>query len=81
MNCDARIRPFPAGNDTELICEVEHDEEHTSHSSVLKDYAYPGASTRISWLENDRRNFHGEWPGKCIGCVLPLSHRGFCATE
>jgi len=79
MTCDAHIRPMP--NDTEISCDV--DGEHTHHKGTLRDYAYPGSATVIGWFEDDRRTFHGEWPGRCVtndGCVLPLGHRGSHAT-
>jgi hypothetical protein len=83
MSCDAKIRPMP--DDTEISCVVEH-QPHSLHLGELHDYAYPGSLTTIDWLEDDRRNFHGEWPGRCQkllyapGCVLPANHRGSCAT-
>lgn len=74
MACDAAIRPFL--NDTELGCEV--DGEHRKHVGALRDYAYPGSVTTITWDEDDRRNFHGAWPGECYEpeCKLPDGHRG-----
>lgn len=81
MSCDARIRPFPVGNDTELQCEGG-DHGSSDHHATLRDYAYPGSQTRLVWLEDDRRNFHGVWPGRCQqvdGCVLPSGHHGECA--
>jgi hypothetical protein len=84
MTCDARIRPFP--NDTEVACD--RDDEHQMHGGTLRDYAYPGSATLIEWDEDDRRTFHGEWPGECQSgsygagktnsspCVLPAGHRG-----
>lgn len=79
--CDARIRPFPVGNDTEIACEDEMD-HGAFHGGTLRDYAYPGSRTVMSWSEDDRRNFHGVWPGRCqlvAGCVLPVFHAGRCA--
>ena len=73
MSCDAKIRPFT--DLTELACEVELDGPHT-HSSTLRDYAYPGSASVITWFEDDRRNYHGEWPGACFNCTLPVGHRG-----
>lgn len=76
MSCDAKIRPFL--NETEVACE--NDGDHDAHEAVLRDYAYQGSQTTIRWLESDRRNYHGEWPGRCVvGCSLPLGHRGSCA--
>ena len=77
--CDAKIRPLP--NDTELVCEIK-DESHyngsNSHHATLRDYAYPGSETTIYWMEEDRRNFRGEWKNcdEFVGCVLPGGHRG-----
>lgn len=92
MSCDARIRPFPVGNDTEIACELEGkshaheggdlDGKTHVHQGVLRDYAFPGSATVVSWLEGDRRNFRGVWPGRCQqleGCVLPDGHHGRCA--
>lgn len=74
--CDAAIRPFP--DDTEVRCE--RDLPHSQHEGTLRDYAFPGSATAIGWAEDDRRTFHGEWPGQCmtgdIECILPLGHRG-----
>lgn len=71
MTCDAR--PFP--NDTEVACEVPG--EHSVHQGGVRDYAYPGSHTRISWLEEDRRNYHGTWFGPCPLCPhLPVGHSG-----
>jgi hypothetical protein len=49
------------------------------HAGEIRDYAYPGSVTVMEWMEDDRRTFHGEWPGDCpvlTGCMLPLGHRG-----
>ena len=72
-DCDARIRPFP--NSVEIACEM-HDGEHAMHAGVLRDYAYPGSATTVEWARDDRRSFHGAWPGPCPknGCVLPANH-------
>jgi hypothetical protein len=78
--CDAAIRPFPVGNETEVRCEESHRDE--KHSGTIRDYAYPGSETVISWVESDRRNFHGPWPGYCfrnLNCTLPRDHGGDCA--
>lgn len=79
--CDAKMRPFP--NDTELRCgEVAL---HAEHRAVLRDYAYPGSETVITWQADDRRNFFGEWArcedwqGDRPGCTLPAGHHGRCA--
>jgi DNA-binding sugar fermentation-stimulating protein len=73
--CDARIRPFRPVNQVELTCEV--DDDHLEHSGTIHDYAYPGSKTVLHWYENDRRTFHGEWPGDCPeDCILPMGHRG-----
>lgn len=75
--CDAKIRPLP--NDTEIGCEKTG--EHSEHQGTLRDYAFPGSATMVSWLENDRRTFRGEWSQcrKTFGCVLPTGHQGMCA--
>lgn len=75
MACDAKIRPFPGP--TELQCE--HNDPHPEmvpHEATLRDYAYPGSETVVSWYENDRRTFRGDW-APCSGtCILPAGHRG-----
>lgn len=80
MTCDARIRAFIPVNDTEVACDLSGD--HARHKGILRDYAWPGSETVVEWLEDDRRNFHGEWPGSCpsTGCTLPSGHRGNHAT-
>ena len=80
--CTARIRPFHPVNEIELRCELETAHPTYSHASTLRDYAYPGSRTVMSWVEDDRRTFHGEWPGNCsvtVGCTLPAAHHGRCA--
>lgn len=79
MTCAAKIRPFP--NPTEVTCE-RGDERHDEHRAVLRDYAYPGSETVLTWFESDRRNYRGEW-SPCpplsrdgIHCVLPAGHSG-----
>lgn len=77
--CDAKIRPFQGT--TEISCEVEGD--HNRHKGTLRDYAYPGSETVITWLESDRRTYHGKWPGDCLtwGCTLPARHKGRCEVQ
>lgn len=78
MSCKARIRPFP--DDREVAC-IEQAGVH-NHRGELRDMAYSGSVTEISWQDSDRRTFYGEWPGECRamdGCVLPLGHHGRCA--
>lgn len=75
MTCDARIRMFRPVNDTELHCEQD-DGYHQEHFAFLRDYAYPGSQTTVTWLDDDRRTFRGEWPGDCPNCILPSGHRG-----
>jgi hypothetical protein len=75
VTCSARIRPFT--DDTEIACEREGD--HDRHEGSLSDYAYAGSRSTLSWMDDDRRTFHGEWPGACEllhGCVLPAGHHG-----
>lgn len=76
--CPWKIRPFP--NDTELHC-LDADDGHNRHTANLLDYAYAGSKTVITWIHGDRRQFTGDWPGKCtIGpCTLPSGHHGRCA--
>ena len=73
--CDAKIRPFRGRNETEVQCEVE--KVHSVHSGIVRDYAWPGSETTISWEEGDRRNFRGEFT-ECshLGCTLPAEHWG-----
>lgn len=78
MSCDAAMRPFRPVNDTEVHCDSPMPCA-TTHRGTLRDYAYPGSATVIEWIENDRRTFHGDWPGGCIddaSCILPLGHEG-----
>lgn len=79
--CDAAIRPFP--NETEVRCDGRHESPAERHAGDVRDYAYPGSLTRLSWDESDRRNFHGAWPGPCTEsldghrwCRLPAGHHG-----
>lgn len=94
--CPWSIRPFP--NETQVSCEREEhldlarQETETGqtpeHKAVLRDYAWPGSATEITWLAGDRREFAGNFPGYCtkLGstggrqtCTLPAEHRGKCA--
>lgn len=82
MTCTARIRPFIPVNDTELRCE-NLPGHIGGHAATLRDYAYPGSTTVLSWQDTDRRTFHGHWPGACTsldGCTLPTGHHGNCAA-
>ena len=75
MTCDAKVRPLPDA--TELTCENAPHGPETNHRGVLRNYAYHGSRTEITWLESDRRNFRGDWlecPER--GCVLPAGHHG-----
>jgi hypothetical protein len=74
MSCDAAIRPFRPVNETEVRCD--RDAAHVEHAGVIRDYAYPGSATTLTWFEGDRRTFHGEWPGGCHDCFLPTGHAG-----
>lgn len=71
--CDAKIRPFPDA--TELACNCDHAHGDSEHHATLRDYAYPGSATMITWFEDDRRNFRGDWV-ECVepGCMLPGGH-------
>ena len=74
MACDAKIRPFP--HDLELSCELDAGHAN-SHYSVVRDYAFPGSHTGISWEEADRRTFRGDWAHCAVeDCILPSGHRG-----
>jgi hypothetical protein len=69
-------------NEIELACERDHD-DGDEHSATLRDYAYPGSATTVTWMDDDRRNFRLAWPGNCSltdGCILPDTHRGRCST-
>jgi len=71
--CSARIRPLTG--DVEIACEETGP--HDRHQGVLRDYAWPGSATTVEWDEQDRRNFHGSWPGRCPSpCVLLAGHHG-----
>lgn len=82
MTCDARIRLMRPISDIEVVCtETTY---HTTHKGTIESYAYPGSQTLVTWFDDDRRCFHGEWPGDCQGgpddapalCILPLNHHG-----
>lgn len=79
MTCDARVRPMAPVNATEVACDLG-DSHHQMHRSTVRDYAYPGSATIVEWADDDRRTFHGDWPGDCPGCLLPVGHRGNHAT-
>lgn len=87
--CDARIRPFAHINpDVEVACDRPEPAGHTQHAGTLRDYAYPGSATRITWLDDDRRSYVGSWPGPCGRptergqlsgpCTLPAGHPRKC---
>lgn len=87
MSCDWAIRPFT--DRTEVRCEKDHPQGDQEHEGVVRDYAYPGSETKISWLAGDRREFEGNWPGFCMrlgstggrqNCTLPATHHGRCAA-
>ena len=78
MNCDAAMRLFRPGNDTEVRCGMKADHP-AEHVGSLHDYAYPGSRTEIHWSDDDRRSFRGDWPGSCSAwpaCILPSGHHG-----
>lgn len=75
MACDAKIRPFP--NAVEVQCELVHTDE--KHQGTIRDYAYPGSATIVSWFEADRRTYRGVWvpcPHLQGQCILPDGHHG-----
>ena len=75
--CGARIRPMVPISSIELRCERPDTHVESTHSSTLRDYAYPGSATVVSWLDHDRRNFTGEWIECPVQpCTLPANHRG-----
>lgn len=81
MSCGAKIRPFP--NELELTCEGGAHNDDEQHFGIVRDYAWPGSETKVSWHESDRRNFRGEWApcdysenNGVLPCILPLRHRG-----
>jgi hypothetical protein len=78
QKCNAKIRPMM--DDTEISCELTTP-GHVQHTGKLLDRAYKGSVTEISWLDHDRRNYRGEWPGHCYDphCVLPSGHKGIHA--
>lgn len=68
MTCEWKIRPF--SGDTELQCQATGP--HSRHEANLRDFAYRGSQTLISWYPGDRREFRGDYPGKCPeACSLP----------
>lgn len=77
MTCTAKMRPFVPVNDTELTCDRQAHTD-TTHEATLRDYAYPGSETKISWQESDRRTFRGDWAPCTLhpGCILPALHHG-----
>ena len=72
--CDAKIRPL--SDSTELTCENASHGLETNHRAALRNYASPGSRTEITWLESDRRTFHGPWAACPENCTLPAGHRG-----
>lgn len=85
--CNAKIRPFPTRSLIEVACEVNHDPalevEGLEHRAILRDHAFAGSRTEITWFEQDRRTYRGDYLGPCtnaLGCVLPAGHRGRCAA-
>lgn len=80
LGCDARIRPFrPAGED-EFPCEKPVHHVAESHEAIIRDRAYKGSETRLSWADDDRRTFRGEFkPCTIPGCILPAGHPRKCS--
>ena len=88
--CPWQIRPFPG--ETQVQCEKPdgHDRDPATllHESTLRDYAWPGSETKVTWVPGDRREFSGSFPGYCTqlgstggrqNCTLPAEHHGRCA--
>lgn len=79
--CDCKIRPNVPANDREVVClmTTRHG-AHTTHRGILTDYAR-GQTNQITWEDDDQRNFHGNYPGRCIkhlNCILPNGHSRMC---
>lgn len=76
--CPCKIRPFP--DDTEVTCS--NTPGHIDrHRGWLIGRAGPGSVTEITWFDDDRRNFRGDWR-QCVatkGCILPAGHPRGCA--
>lgn len=73
--CNAKIAPFP-DKSVIVLCD-RSDERHDSHTGTLLNYAGPGSKSNITWWEEDRRNFRGEYiPCDDNRCTLPKDHRG-----
>lgn len=67
------IQQLPDGR---LAVDAEGDQEHAGAGLM------PGQS--IVWLAGDRREFEGEYPGRCAklpnnACTLHTGHHGRCA--
>jgi hypothetical protein len=69
--CDAAMK-LDQHDNIELRCELERP--HREHQAILRDYAFAGSVTLITWHEGDRRNYHGDWPGQCPYKAHPLWH-------
>jgi hypothetical protein len=78
--CEAGFPHAPADASPEQRKALEPP--FNEHRAVLRDYAYPGSETILTWRASDRREFTGDWPGPCAktpGCVLHAGHHGRCA--
>ncbi len=76
--CPFRMRPFPSFTVIDCTLPAGHD---ANHVGALRDYAYPGSITQVTWLHSDRRTFSGpfiECPTR--GCILPAGHPRKCET-
>ena len=89
--CDAAIVPFPVPatgvGAREVRCKLPAGHDPDGHAGTI-----PGTQTALNWMESDRRNYHGTYPGMCplraskqVGagrtsgpCILPTGHRGNC---
>ena len=76
--CPAKIRPFNPRDPLEVQCERGAHAATMTHEGVIRDYAYKGSETKLSWDGGDRRNFFGKFQpcGFQKLCTLPLKHRG-----
>jgi hypothetical protein len=74
---NVRVETVPDGRFS-VTCEGQ-----PQHHAVIRDYAFKGSETVMTWEAGDRREFTGEHPGLCTGkvpgCTLHTGHHGRCA--